>query len=236
MSGNLSVTNSGNIACDVALVIETPSGLEVELENDALLAMAIGESRVVIFTLSSDDLRGLHSVTFSGQATALTGEPLPSGNDSATLEVTIAGDGESDGIAGLLESLGLPPWTIAILGLFIVAILGLTILRLRRTDAAISRGEELLSPGEILGAQATRREAALNIGASSDDQTSGAVSATELATALSQSTPAALPPLSGGLPSGLPPASVPQGLPPESVVNAPPLPPEGLPSGWTMDQ
>jgi len=235
-TGNLSVTNSGNIACDVALAIDTPSGLEVVLENDALVAMAIGESRVVTFTLSSDDLRGLHSVIFSGQATPLTGESLPSGNDSATLEVSISGDGESDGIAGLLESLGLPPWTIAILALLIVAMLGLAILRLRRTDPTISHGEELLSPGEILGAQASRREAALNVGASSDNQTSGSVSATELATALSQSSPASLPPLPGGLPSGNPPATVPQGLPPEPIVSGPPLPPSGLPPGWTMDQ
>ncbi|MEC8926844.1 MAG: S8 family serine peptidase, partial [Candidatus Thermoplasmatota archaeon] len=162
LTGNLSVTNSGNIACDVTLIIDSPDGLDVSLENDALVAMAIGESRIVAFTLSSENLRGLHSVTFSGQATALTGESLTSGNDSAILEVSISGDGESDGIAGLLESLGLPPWTIAIFALLIVAMLGLAILRLRRTDPTISRGEELLSPGEILGAQASRREAALN--------------------------------------------------------------------------
>ena len=236
LTGNLSVTNSGNIACDVALIIDSPDGLDVSLENDALVAMAIGESRIVAFTLSSENLRGLHSVTFSGQATALTGESLTSGNDSATLEVSISGDGESDGIAGLLESLGLPPWTIAIFALLIVAMLGLAILRLRRTDPTISRGEELLSPGEILGAQASRREAALNIGASSDDQTSGSVSATELATALSQSSPTSLPPLPSGLPSGHPPAAVPQGLPPEPIVSGPPLPSGGLPPGWTMDQ
>ena len=233
MTGNLSVTNSGNIACDVTLLVDTPDGLDITLETDALVAMAIGESRMVTFTLSSESLRGLHSVTFSGQATPLTGESLPSGNDSAILEVTVSGDGESDGIAGLLESFGLPPWTIAIIALLIVAMLGLTILRLRRTDPTISRGEELLSQGEILGAQANRREAALNIGASSDDQTSGAVSATELATALSQSSPASLPPL-GGLPSGLP--SVPEGLPPEPISSGPPLPPGGLPTGWTMEQ
>ena len=233
LTGNLSVTNSGNIACDVTLLTNSPDGLDVVLENDVLSAMAIGESRMIQFTVSSDSLRGLHSVTFSGQATALTGESLPSGNDSAILEVTISGDGDSDGIAGLLESLGLPPWTIAIIALLIVAMLGLTILRLRRTDPTISRGEELLSPGEILGAQASRREAALNIGGSSDDQTSGSVSADELATALSQSSPVSLPPL-GDLPSGLPP--VPEGLPPEPIASGPPLPPGGLPQGWTMEQ
>ena len=124
----------------------------------------------------------------------------------------------------------------------IVSLLGLGILRLRRTDPAISRGEELLSPGEILGAQESRREAALNIGASSDNQTSGAISADELATALSQSQPKlSLPPLpgvKGGLPSGMPPApaALPDGLPPEPLQSGPPLPPGGLPPGWTMEQ
>ena len=124
--------------------------------------------------------------------------------------------------------------------LIIVALLALTLLRLRRTDPAISRGEELLSPGEILGAQETRREAALNIGGAADDQTSGSVSADELATALAQSRPAlSLPPLTGpspGLPAGLPPAGLPEGLPPEPVASGPPLPPSGLPAGWTMEQ
>ena len=239
MNGNLSVTNSGNIACDVTLLFDAPSDLEIIMENEALEGMAIGESRIVSFTLSSENLRGLQTVTFSGHATPLTGESLPSGNDSATLEVMISGDGKSDGVIGFLESLGLPPWTIAILALLIVAMLGLIILRLRRTDPAITWGEELLSPGEILGAQASRRDAALNIGASSDDHTSGAVSPTELATALSQSTPASLPPLSGGGdPLGHPPAptALPEGLPPGPIASPPPLPPDGLPPGWTMDQ
>ena len=239
-NGNLSITNSGNIACDVSIIFDAPDDLVVVLENDTLSALAIGENRVVAFTLSSDELRGLHAVTFSGHATPLSGESLSSGNDSATLEVSISGDGKADGVSGLLESLGLPAWSIAILVLIIVALLGLTILRLRRTDPAISRGEELLSPGEILGAQETRREAALNIGGAADDHTSGSVSADELATALAQSRPAlSLPPLTGStpsLPSGSPPAGLPEGLPPEPVVSGPPLPPGGLPPGWTMDQ
>jgi len=120
--------------------------------------------------------------------------------------------------------------------------LGLGILRLRRTDPAISRGEELLSPGEILGAQESRREAALNIGVSTDNQTSGAVSADELASALSQSQPKlSLPPLpgvKGGLPTGMPPspAALPEGLPPALSQSGPPVPPGGLPPGWTMEQ
>ena len=103
------------------------------------------------------------------------------------------------------------------------------------------------STGEILASQQVRREAVLSIGATEDDQMSGAVSADELATALAQSQPQlALPPLPGmqaptpgGLPPGLPPtpaATLPQGLPPELPTMGPPLPPGGLPAGWTMEQ
>ncbi|MCS5535358.1 MAG: hypothetical protein NZ802_05845, partial [Candidatus Poseidoniales archaeon] len=44
MNGNLSVTNSGNIACDVTLLFEAPTDLEIIMENEALEGMAIGES------------------------------------------------------------------------------------------------------------------------------------------------------------------------------------------------
>ena len=241
-SGNLSVTNSGNIACDVTVLYESPDGLRVDLESDTLTAMGVGETRTISYTLNSDDLRGLQTVVFSGIAVPLTGESLLSGNESATLEVMVSGDGQSDGVAGILESLGLPAWSIAVLALFIVSLLGLAILRLRRTDTSMSQGQDMVSTGDILMAQESRREAALNIGGATNDQTSGSVSAEELAAALSQSQPKlALPPLPGvksELPQGLPPtpAALPEGLPPEPTQNGPPLPPGGLPPGWTMEQ
>ena len=47
-SGNLSVTNSGNIACDVDILFESPKGLTVDLETDALTAMGVGLSLIHI--------------------------------------------------------------------------------------------------------------------------------------------------------------------------------------------
>jgi len=195
--------------------------------------------------LSSEDLRGLQVVSFSGIAIALSGESATSTNESATLEVTVAGDGDADGIAGVLESLGLPQWTIAIFALLFVALLGFAVLSLRRANM-VADDSMMPSSGEILASQQVRREAALSIGATEDDQMSGAVSADELAAALAQSQPQlSLPPLSGmqaptpaGLPPGLPPApaALPQGLPPELPTMGPPLPPGGLPAGWTMEQ
>ena len=240
-TANLSITNSGNIACDVELIVESPEGLTVDLGSDTLTAMGVGETRILEFTFESSDLRGLQDVTFSGTAIPLTGESLLSRNESATLEIMVSGSGESDGLAGVLESLGLPAWSIAILALLVVSLLGLGILRLRRSDSANSLGGELLSSDAIFGAQESRREAALNIGGASDDQTSGAVSAEELAVALSQSQPKlSLPPVPGAavVPTGLPPApaALPAGLPPALPQNGPPLPAGGLPPGWTMEQ
>ena len=95
----------------------------------------------------------------------------------------------------------------------------------------------------------------MSLGDSEEDQVSGSVSATEIAAALQQSTPS-LPgsnPPSKKPPKGMPPLGlVPEGLPPPIPVpsspqvappaeafvpnNGPPLPPTGLPSGWTMEQ
>ena len=244
-TGNLSVTNSGNIVCDVQLTFTAPDGLDVTLQSESMEMMAVGETRVVSYTLKSDSLRGVQVVTFSGNPAALSGDSAAQSNESATLEVSVTGDGQADGIAGILESLGLPQWTIAIFALLFVALLGFAVLSLRRAN--MNDGDTILpSSGEILASQEVRREAALNIGPTDDDQMSGAVSADELAAALAQSQPElALPPLPGmqaatpaGLPPGLPPtpAPLPDGLPPELPSMGPPLPPGGLPPGWTMEQ
>ena len=63
-TANLSITNSGNIACDVELIVESPEGLTVDLGSDTLSAMGVGETRILEFTFESSDLRGLQDVTF----------------------------------------------------------------------------------------------------------------------------------------------------------------------------
>lgn len=111
-----------------------------------------------------------------------------------------------------------------------------------------------------------RRNSALDLGDAVDDLTSGEVSDDEIAKAIMQSmdipampaqVPAGLPPAGmpprgaapSALPMGLPPAGMPpaakslpalpqpQPMPSQPIVqNGPPLPPGGLPSGWTMEQ
>ena len=135
--------------------------------------------------------------------------------------------------------------------------------RLKSSASIEDTGTDLVSPDahtnpDHLG---VRRDEALDISHSVNDLASGEVSQDEIAAALAQSMdmplpkatpPAGLPPAglppAGLPPAGLPPAGLPPaGLPPKKVPpvvakvtpplpSGPPLPPGGLPDGWTMDQ
>lgn len=130
--------------------------------------------------------------------------------------------------------------------------------RLKSSAAIEDDGTDLVAPNahtnpDHLG---TRRDEALDISHSVNDMASGEVSQDEIAAALAQSMdlpipaatppaglpPAGLPPV-GSPPAGRPPAGLPPvGLPPTPVKQVPPLPtgpplpPGGLPDGWTMEQ
>jgi len=130
--------------------------------------------------------------------------------------------------------------------------------RLKSSAKVSDSSTDLVSPDahtnpDHLG---TRRDEALDISHSVNDMASGEVSKDEIAAALAQSmdmpipmpsAPAGLPPAglppAGLPPAGLPPAGLPPaGLPPSTVKEVPPLPvgpplpPGGLPNGWTMEQ
>ena len=130
--------------------------------------------------------------------------------------------------------------------------------RLKSSAAIEDDGTDLVAPNahtnpDHLG---TRRDEALDISHSVNDMASGEVSQDEIAAALAQSMdlpipaatpPAGLPPAGrppvGSPPAGRPPAGLPPaGLPPTPIKQVPPLPtgpplpPGGLPDGWTMEQ
>ena len=145
-----------------------------------------------------------------------------------------------------------------LLGVFLVAVI-VGARRLKSSASISVTGTELVAPDahtnpDNLG---VRREQALDISHSVNDLASGEVSQDEIAAALAQSmdmpkplasTPAGLPPAglppAGRPPAGLPPAGLPPlGRPPLPVKevppiapSGPPLPPTGLPDGWTMEQ
>ena len=138
--------------------------------------------------------------------------------------------------------------------------------KLKESSKMDDDGTDLVAPDAHTDADhlGTRRNEALDISHSVNDIASGEVSQDEIAAALAQSLsmptpvgnapvpdgrpPAGLPPV-GLPPAGLPPLGLPpvqsqQGTPkivpqlpdPVSATAGPPLPPGGLPDGWSMEQ
>ena len=130
--------------------------------------------------------------------------------------------------------------------------------KLKQSSKIDDEGTELVTPDTHTDADhlGTRRDQVLDISHSVNDIASGEVSQDEIAAALAQSlsmpapvakasVPAGRPPSAGLPPAGLPPAGLPPvGSPPVKPVPdlpipvpaGPPLPPGGLPAGWTMEQ
>ena len=159
--------------------------------------------------------------------------------------------------------LNMSPWIAYPLLAAVAVVMVIGARRLKSSAKVSDSSTDLVSPDahtnpDHLG---TRRDEALDISHSVNDMASGEVSQDEIAAALAQSmdmpvpmasAPAGLPPAglpptglppAGLPPAGLPPAGLPPaGLPPTPVKEVPalptvpPLPPGGLPNGWTMEQ
>ena len=142
---------------------------------------------------------------------------------------------------------------------------------MKRTGSIKSDDSDLVAADAYVSQEyiSERRDAALDIGNSVNELTSGEVSQDEIAAALAQSMelpslpmasnlPAGMPPKMN-LPPGMPPAGMPPrmnlplGMPPAGMPPQPkpvpeipkvqqqtgltrPLPPTGLPAGWTIEQ
>lgn len=139
-------------------------------------------------------------------------------NSEIVLEISRARDDSCSGIGCLMVKLGLPKWTLALVFLIVIAGVGVVMVRMRReSKAAMSPDEELIPVGSALhsGSQRERRDMALET-SSAGEVLSKAVSTDEISDVLASSMPSlSLPPVPPG---------------------AMPLPPSGLPEGWTMDQ
>lgn len=138
-------------------------------------------------------------------------------NASFVFDVSKSKSSNQGGISGLLESLGLPAWTLAVL--FVVALGALISLgiRARQEFSPVDSDEELIPRGSALqaGTKEERRAAALDTYTTGDVVTGG-VSESEINETLQATVPT------------LPTHQVPEG--------AMPLPITGLPDGWSMEQ
>ncbi len=165
----------------------------------------------------------------------------------------------SKGNSGLFNVV---PWYVSLITVSVLLIcIVIFARRMKQTGSVTNDDSELVAADAYVGQEyiSERRDAALDIGNSVNEMTSGEVSQDEIAAALAQSIELPSLPLAPNLPPGMPPAiNIPSGMPPK--VNIPagmppaiksgqiapkvqqppaltrPLPPSGLPTGWTIEQ
>ena len=215
----ITVTNLGNSPSGIYFEVSELEGWSLNIEQMSIEQIPAGES--VEFTLSakpsSSSSPGLMSFTLFANSTG------DDSTDSLTngvleLEVSRARDDTCSGISCILVAIGLPSWAIAVIFIFLLAALGVVLVRMRSDSISLlSPEEELIPAGSALhsGTQIERREVALETG-SAGEVLSSAISEEEASSVRESSLPSlSLPPVPPG---------------------AMPLPPSGLPDGWTMEQ
>ena len=215
---SLEIINSGNTNSGASIESSTPEGWAVIIEPSNIENIEIGESFTVSFKItprkSSED--GLKQIEIYANSTA--NETLSfSTNSTIQIQISKSETANEGGISGLLSSIGLPSWSLAVL--FLLAMVGIVAVgvRARNKFSPLDSDQELIPRGSALqaGSQEERRAAALDTSTTGDVVT-GDVSDSEIEEMLQSSIPT------------LPTHQVPEG--------ALPLPLTGLPDGWTMEQ
>jgi uncharacterized membrane protein len=260
---SITITNEGNIPLTGDLTVEVRDNEGAVLTDrtasispSSISGLAIGESVEVIGKVSTKD----NSV--DGRMNLVI---ILTTSDGVVIEfmadTSVSSQKSSGGIFGTLPAyVSYPLVLLALLGLLYGG------RKLKQSSKMDDYGTDLVAPDAHTDADhlGTRRDEALDISHSVNDIASGEVSQDEIAAALAQSLnmpapvgnapvpegrpPAGLPPM-GLPPAGLPPAGLPpvqrQPAPakvtpqlpvPVPVPSGPPLPPGGLPDGWTMEQ
>ena len=260
-STTITIRNDGNIQLSgdlTAIIInnqgEIISGWRPSVSPSSV-SISPGETTSIKVTLSpNDDVeRGPYDlvISLSSQGEVITDFTLQASSSPA------------EGNQGLFN---IVPWYVSVLIISAIIVCGAIISRRVRNSGSVEDDvvhQVIADTYGNLPDAGSRREKALDIGVSQDEMTSGEVSKEEIAAALAKSmadqfTPPAtinLPP-PGMPPAGLPPigmppkSQIPPGMPPvmpkpsmqvtappiSNAHNGPPLPPTGLPTGWTMEQ
>jgi len=215
------VTNLGNSPAEVIIWSDDLEGWDVQISQAQPTILGAGESFTVAVTATPSEgtSNGLTHIQFTANSTGSGGGDFATITEG-TLEVGIskARDSNRGGLGGVLDSLGLPDWTLALTFLLLLGSIVVSGMRMRRSSAtSLSPEEELIPEGSALmaGTQSERKAAAMETSASGEVLTGG-VSSDEIQAAIAQSSPMLKPP--------------------SSDEGAPPLPLGGLPDGWTMEQ
>jgi len=214
------VTNLGNTQADVIVSTEGAEGWDIQLGQTESIILAAGESLSVTATAipGEEASNGLTHIQFSANSTGSGGVAASITGGNIEIGISKERDSSRGGLGGILDSLGLPDWTLALTFLLLLGFAVVSGVRIRNSSAqSFSPEEELIPEGSALlaGTQSERKAAALETSASGEVLTGG-VSDDEIQAAIAQSAPMLKPPT--------------------AAEGAPPLPLGGLPEGWTMEQ
>jgi hypothetical protein len=249
---NLTITNSGNSILDATLVAsvitddgEEAKDWEVTLSKDSFEGLAIGG--IAQFTITATPNEDTETGIVTIRITAITADT----NSSLDLETSVESRRSQGGLFGIM-----PVWAASLVLFAIIAAGAVVAIRIKSSAPKNYDGEELVAPdAHSIPDDGERLDAMMDLVAKTS-AASGVVSAEEIADALAESIPQLPPPppeVPDGrppredTPTGRPPAGIPTGRPPVSSVAAPapapvavpagpPLPPTGLPPGWSMEQ
>jgi len=237
-SQDIVVTNVGNVPLDAVFGLGTDaSDWNLDLDTDSVSGLVPGASESVTISVTSEEK------TKAGKENLL----FSCGNSTVSLDMSVQNTQTQGGLFGVLP----PAVAYSIVGaiLLIVVVIGY---RVKRSSPKDYSGEELVSPdAHVIPDDGKRMRDVMDSVVGQESLASGAVSADEIAQALASSMPSLPPaPAPATIPQGRPPSAVPAGTPPSVVpmgrppaptlqsqpVQGPPLPPGGLPPGWTMEQ
>ena len=243
-SQKVTIINIGNMPLDTTLSAELDANdWGVKLSDSTISGLGVGLSKEIEITVESseDTDAGIEELLFT------------CGDNSVQLEVSVENRQSQGGLFGVL-----PVWAASTI---IGAIVLVGVILARRIKKSTPKGlsdEELIAPGAHSNPDdGLRMQAVMDSVVGEESFASGGVSAEEIADALAKSIPSlpipGAPPVvpvgrpPSAIPSGRPPAVIPQGrppviaktpaiVPPPAVPMGPPLPPSGLPPGWSMEQ
>ena len=215
----LIVKNMGNYASEFTVDSNLIEGWVINIDTSSVGPIISGESIELITTIepSSGAGYGLEPLGIFANSTD-TNVQQNITNGELIIQISRARDDSCNGLGCLIVKAGLPSWTLAVLFLAVITGLGVGLVRMRRGSAtSLTPEEELIPMGSALqsGSFTDRRKSALETSSSG-----GVLSSTISDDEISELRDSSLPSLS------LPP------VPPGAM----PLPPSGLPDGWTMEQ
>ena len=216
-TGNLTVTNGGNVACMVDFSVDTPEGWLLT-GLGTIQSLGAGQSKTYEYSLENAGATSASTLTIL--AVPSSGAEVSLTNASFEIRVSSSSLASDGGLFSILDAAGVPGWVVGIFALVLLGALVVGVITLRRTGEGIDAGEEIIGTGGgTLGSVEQRREAALDTGMPADNLVTGSVSEEEIAAAIAESTAGKL--LAAPPPPGRAPPPI--GLPP-SLSNAPPPP------------